>query len=132
MAYSVTNGKVKARKVYAHEMVLKTAKGMAEELFELVMSDNTAYREFKDECEASGLERSAIRAKFVEMMIPGLLGEARATLARILADPSNAHLHESIDDALVKDWPLHLGRIADQRRKRLTIHEDDSITETRH
>ena len=132
MAYDVKHGKLKSRKIYAHELVLKTATGMAEEIFEVIMSDNTAYREFKDECERSGFSRDEIRAKFVEMMIPGLLQPARATLATMLADPANAYCHDQIADALIKDWPLHVGRTRDNRRKRLTVHEDDSITETRH
>jgi hypothetical protein len=124
--------RAKPKTLYAHKQVAATARGMAEELFELVMSQNELYREFKDECASSGLPPAAIRAKFVEMMIPRLLEPARATMAAMLRDPAHAALHESISDALIKDWPLHVGRTKDQRRARLTVNEDGSVKETRH
>jgi hypothetical protein len=124
--------RAKTKTLYAHEQIVSTARGMAEELFELVMSQNELYKEFKEECASSGLPPAVIREKFVEMMIPRLLEPARATLAAMLANPAHRHLHESISDALIKDWPLHLGRVRDQRRARLTVNEDGSVKETRH
>lgn len=123
----------KVRKIYAHELVASTARGMAEELFEsMLSSDNEMFAEFKRESAESGIEPEAIRAAFVEMMLPKLLGQARATLATMLGQRQFAHCHEQIYEALLRDAVFLPARNDDGKRDRLHVADDGSVTKTRH
>lgn len=112
------------KKVAAHKLIVKTAKEMAEALFEEVMSgSNEMYADWKNQFpEKSSKERQEI---FVQAIYPKLLEPARAILAHMLGQPQYAHLHESIYDALLKDYPLAHGRqAAHKSRPRITVQRD--------
>ena len=88
----------------AHRLVAKTAKGLAESLYEDVMHDNTLYALWKAICPE--LTPKLLRAQFVKMLIPHLLDTAVATLAGMLRGNYPEHLKDEIADALIKDAAL--------------------------
>jgi len=111
------------RTIYAHEQVASVAREMAHEVYaDLMKSDNELYRDWKKQCP--DLTPELCEELFVELMIPRLLEPARATLAKMLANPSFQHLHESIYDALVRDNVLRAGRNAPRGRQRITVNDD--------
>jgi hypothetical protein len=80
--------------IIAHELVAATAKGMAECLYEELAKDNVFYKNNPDQ------------KKFVNMMYPILIEQARTTLAGMLGGGFPEALKEQIHDALVKDSTL--------------------------
>ena len=63
------------------------------------MNDNTAYKNWKTLCE--GLNPAEIQAKFIEMMWPKLIEQARKTLATLLGmntlpEDRKAQIHEAL------------------------------------
>jgi len=115
------------RMLHAHELVVKTAKEMAYELYEEVMSGkNDMYAGWKDQWpEKSPEERQEL---FVQFIYPKLLEPARAILAHMLADPQYAHLHESIYDCILKDSALKGGRVAPRGRPHLHLDPEGNVT----
>ena len=92
-------GYVKMPRHSCHFLIKQTAKEMAGALYEEVMNDNTAYKNWKTMCE--GLPAKEIQAKFIEMMWPKLIEEARKTLAQLLGmntlpEASKAEIHEAL------------------------------------
>lgn len=102
----------------AHKMVMKVAIGMAQEVFEESMSrDNELYRGLK--ASHPGKPESFLRKVFVRNLAPSLLGDARATLATMLASTTDEALKLEIYDALTLDNAVPVDR---DLRPRLTHH----------
>jgi hypothetical protein len=115
------------RTLYAHELVVKTAREMAEQLYEEVMSgSNEMYSGWKEQWPE--LDEAERQRRFVELLYPKLLEPARAILAHMLGDPQYAHLHESIYDSILKDKALQVGRAAPRGRPHLTLDEEGNVT----
>lgn len=77
-----------------HHLVAETAKGMARALYEELSLDNHWHK------------NSPTEDAFVEFMWPGLIEQARHTLAGMLAGGHPEELKNEILDALVKDASL--------------------------
>lgn len=96
---------------HAHYQVVEVAKGLAGALYERVMqSDNSDYSDWKElnpDCNAKELE-----LRFITLFYPKLLGEARATMAKMLATPISETLKDQIVEALILDKSLMRGRAA--------------------
>lgn len=120
------------RKVAAHELVLKTARDMAHELFDEVMTgNNELYKGWKELTDAGQLTPAQAERLFVELISPKLLEPARAILANMLSNPALAHLHETIYQSMLLDNSIRASRVAPTGRARLTVHEDGKVTTTR-
>ncbi len=86
----------------AHKLVYETAVGMADAVFEEAMSrDNTMFRTMRE--RHPGKPTSFLRKRFVSALAPTLLGDARATLAQILATTTDEALKLRIYEALTLD-----------------------------
>ena len=118
------------RQFQAHKLVVKVAREMAHELYDCVMQDNELYKYWKSQCE--DLTPKIAESLFVQLMYPKLIEEARATLARCLANPMLTHLHEDIYDALTKDYILRAQRMAGQApRTLLDVNKHGEVTARR-
>ncbi len=92
-----------------HHLIADTAKAMAQELYEELAHDNVFYQNNPDQ------------TKFVDMMYPLLLEQARAMLATMLGEGYPEHLKPTIMDALTKDNTLPRGRnISPAKRQLIT------------
>ncbi len=119
------------RKLAAHELVLRTARDMANELFDEVMSgDNAMYSGWKEAQERCGKTSAEMRKIFVDLVCPKLLEPARAILAHMLGERAYAHLHEAIYTSIVLDNAVRASRVAPQGRPRLDIAQDGKVTTT--
>jgi hypothetical protein len=119
------------RKLAAHELVAKTAREMANELFDEVMSgDNEMYKGWKELGETTGKTPAQLREIFVDIFMPKLLEPARAILAHMLGNPAHEHLHEAIYNSIVLDNFVRAARVAPRGRPRLTIDETGKVTRT--
>lgn len=95
-------------KGHCHELVAETAKGMAHELWEGLMSQNKAFSEYKAIYpDATTKELEEI---FVNNLWPKLTESARSTLASMLNQHISDDLKDQISSALILDNPLRLGR----------------------
>ncbi len=103
---------------YAHKLVASTAKEMAEELFEDVMRDDAVYAAHKRICPE--LTPKLQREMFVKLMVPHLLEQARATLAKMLETNIKQSLKDEIVDALLKDQTFRHFRNNRQQRRAAT------------
>jgi hypothetical protein len=116
-----------AKQFQAHRLVVSTAKAMAHELYDAVMQDNELYAYWKSQCEE--LTPQIAERLFVKLLYPKLIEAARATLVKMLTQPTLAHLHEDIYDALTKDYVLRAGRMAQERpRALLEINAHGEVT----
>ncbi len=115
------------KKVHAHELVVKTARDMAFELYEEVMSgQNELYAGWKNQWpDATPEER---QRRFVELIYPKLLEPARAILAHMLSDRHLEHLHEAIYHSIILDNAVRAGRVAQAGRPLLSADEDGNLT----
>ena len=117
------------RKLTAHELVVRTARDMANELFDEVMSgSNDMYSGWKEAQERCGKTSAQMREMFVTLLAPKLLEPARAILAHMLGDRSFAHLHEAIYTSIVLDNTVRAARLAPTGRPRLDIAPDGKVT----
>lgn len=99
----------------AHKLIVETAKGLAGAMYEDMMTvDDEVWAEWKE--RFPDVPRSALQDKFIELMYPRLLGEARATLAGMLRGPYPESLKDQIHEALVLDNDLKTGRKGQIRR----------------
>jgi len=97
------------KNIHAHKMVASVAANCAAELYETLMSNNQIYDAWKR--QHPGASEKGLRLAFVAKYTSECLGIARATLARLLADPTISTEHkESIMEALELDATLMLGR----------------------
>lgn len=94
---------------HAHKLIRDTARGMAEVVYESIMKDNNIYANWKAMCPE--LEPDLARKRFVILLYPRLLEEARHTLAQMLDKSYPEVLKEQIHDALVKDNLFREGRL---------------------
>lgn len=107
--------------LHAHELVYQTAKEMAAALYDQVMSNNEVYEHWKKSYsnEFEEFKGEAAQARFVELMAPKLLGQARSTLARMLDPRSGLALDPARKDeifrALIADHSLARGRVPKKR-----------------
>lgn len=92
--------------LHVHPLVLKTAKEMAETLFEAYAQDNVMYAQFR----RHGWTERRIRRVFVARVAPRLYEEARQTLAGILAGDYPQLMKDEVYDALCKDNLLRANR----------------------
>jgi hypothetical protein len=99
----------KRGEAHAHKQVAEVAKKMAHEVFDQIM---TKRGDIFDRLKKQNPEMSTkeLEEFFVAKLFPTLLVEARATLAGMLRDPSNSHLHPDIYEALLLDNTLLRGR----------------------
>lgn len=93
---------------HCHYFIARTAQGMARELYEIAMRDNNIYKEWKAQCPE--LTPEILEDKFVLLLWPKLIEQARATLAKMLRTIDNDTLKNQIHDALVLDASLRRGR----------------------
>jgi hypothetical protein len=99
------NGKT----VHAHKMIVATARAMAGEMYDQVMTQNNElYKKWKALCPELTPETNF--KMFVDLMYPHLIHDARAILIGLLSTDITQSLKDEIFDAIVKDNPLHIGR----------------------
>lgn len=97
------------KNIHAHQLVASVAANAAYELYEELMRDNQLYDAWKR--QHPGASAKGLAVAFVQKNTASCLGIARATLARLLADPTISPEHkESIMEALELDATLMLGR----------------------
>ena len=97
-----------AKEIHCHKMIRATAIEMAGALYDEVMKDNKLWAHWKAICPE--LTPTLCEIKFIELLWPKLIPEARATLARLLTTGLSEDLKTSIADALIVDNTLMRGR----------------------
>lgn len=97
---------------HCHPLIRATAIEMAGELYDLMMKNNQQWAEWQRLHPELEGNLAQLEIRFLELKWPELLEDARATLAGMLAGPANEELKMTIHDALVKDNPLRLARLA--------------------
>lgn len=93
---------------HVHKKVAEVAKSLAEESYELIMSNNLVRAEWKRQHPGMP-ERGLIRA-FVSRNWARYIPMARTTLGLLLREPIDEKLKEEILDILAKDQTLIRGR----------------------
>lgn len=88
----------RSRRTTRHFLIVETAKKMAGEIYDGLAKDNEFYKVYKN------------RGRFINVIYPRLLDEARATLANVLATNAPELLKQQIFDALIKDNAMVKGR----------------------
>lgn len=106
-------------KVYCHTMIKETAIGMAHKLFANLAKDNQIFTEWKRNFPDRSTDE--LERRFVKMMWPKLVEEARSTLTKMLRGPLDSVLKDQIADALIKDNILRQGR-RKAPRQRVHLH----------
>lgn len=97
------------KNIHAHKLVMSVAVNAAYELYEELMRNNMLYDAWKK--QNPGKSEKGLALAFVRKNTPRCLGIARATLARMLADPTiSEDWKEQIMEALELDATLMLGR----------------------
>lgn len=96
---------------HCHPLLRATAIEMAGDLYDLMMKNNQQFAEWKRLHPDLGT-LAELEIRFIELKWPELIEDARATLARMLAGGASEELKTTIHDALVKDNPLRLARLA--------------------
>lgn len=89
--------------MHCHWMIAKTAKAIAESLYEDLASDNMWYKGAK--------ETGVTQKVFVSQVWPQLIEEARHNLAKSLNGNLPQQAKDAIADALIKDNLLREGRL---------------------
>lgn len=106
----------------AHWLVAKTAKEMANELFEVYARHNDTYRILRERGEVT--EKQA-RKRFVNRVAPKLYEDARNTLVQMLGEPDDRvapMMKEQIYEAILKDNPLRANRLVAKERAVVPKH----------
>ena len=94
---------------YAHGLVASTAAAISREIYSQMMGkSNALYHQWK--AQYPMLTPQECEERFVEMMTPKMLEQARATLAKMLGQPGNEDLKPAISDALIADNQIRFGR----------------------
>ena len=118
--------------VAAHKLVLETARKMAGELYDEVMSgDNEMYSGWKEMTTAKGLTAEQSQRMFVALISPKLLEPARAILAHMLSDKSKEHLHATIYDSMLLDNAIRASRLRANGRPKLSLPTEDELNAAR-
>ena len=103
---------------HCHKMLRKVAQELAGQLYEMLMSDNVLFEEWKK--GNPGLSMKALEVRFIAKFWGKCLGEARATLALLLRDQTLPdQVKEDIMEALVLDASLTRGRQGQVRMRSL-------------
>jgi len=109
------------QKIHAHKMIADIAVNMANEIFEEAMRrNNELYRQVRKQNEELSLE--SCRKKYVREIAPTLVGEARATLSRMLGTSISEELKKNIHEALLMDAALSRGRNRAERRRMAALN----------
>lgn len=108
-----------AHPTYCHTMIKETAVSMAHELFNNLAEDNDIFKVWKE--QFPDLPTKELEKRFVQMMWPKLVEEARSTLTKMLTGTLDQTLKDQIADALIKDNILRQGRKA-QKRQQVQLH----------
>lgn len=95
------------RKKLCHELIAATAKELAGVLYEELMKDNFAFKDWQQ--MNPDVTPVNLQARFIAKTWPKLIEQARATLAKMLGTPIADDLKDLISDALILDNTL-LGR----------------------
>lgn len=93
---------------HCHKMIRDVAQAMAHEVYDELMKDNEWYKIWKK--KNYGASQKALEERFVRAVWPGLIEQARATLAQMLSGPLDANLKDQIYEALLLDNTLIYGR----------------------
>jgi len=93
---------------HVHKLVAKTAKGIAEDLYETLMQNNELYTAWK--LQHKGLGDKQLRVAFVKKNLSRCLEPARTTLTLMLRGTLDESLKETISEALILDAQLVRGR----------------------
>jgi hypothetical protein len=93
---------------HCHFLIAETAQAMAHSLYDDCMRDNKIWLQWKEMCPE--LTRTDLEDRFVDLLWPKLIEQARATLAKMLSGPYDQVLKDQIADALIKDGSLRRGR----------------------
>ena len=118
--------------VAAHKLVLETARKMAGELYDEVMSgDNAMYSGWKELTQVKGLTAEQSQRMFVALISPKLLEPARAILASMLSDRTKEHLHATIYDSMLLDNAIRASRLRQNGRPKYSLPTEDELRETR-
>jgi len=97
------------REIHCHKLIRATAIDMAAEVYAAVMrGDNELYAQCKKLCPE--LNPTILEIKYIELLWPKLLLEARATLAKLLTTNIAEEHKLRIHEALVLDAQLMRGR----------------------
>lgn len=96
-----------------HPLIKQTAQEMAGEIYEELMKRNEWWESWKK--QHPGMGTKALEKLFIRKAWAGLVPQARATLAGMLAGPYDEGLKSTIYDALLADGPLRQGRGVKQR-----------------
>lgn len=99
--------------VHAHKRIAETANALCNELYDIVMSNNQVYAEWRR--QHPGASEKGLRMAFLKANINRCVEPARATLAGMLALPYDEELKIEIHEALVLDSELKAGRAAGLR-----------------
>jgi hypothetical protein len=94
-----------------HRLVAKTARTMAEELWEVYARDNVVYRRMRAEGRVT---EKAARLLFVNQVMPKLYEDARQALTTMLAQPDDVvavSVKNEIAEALILDNPHRANRL---------------------
>lgn len=103
------NSPIGSSSAHVHKLVASVAVNCAAELYETMMGDDAYYAAWKR--RFPGASPKALARKFVEANWGRCIPVARATLARLLADPTIAESHKAtIMEALELDASLMKGR----------------------
>ena len=106
----------------AHFLIVKTAKEMANKLFEIYACDNLIYRTLRARGEIT--EKQA-RHRFVNRVAPKLYEDARQMLVACLSQPDSQvtpTMKDEIAEALIGDAPLRANRMVAKERVLSTLH----------
>ncbi len=99
----------KPKEVHCHKLIWATAVEMAGELYDLAMKDNRVYAQWSAVCPE--LTPTVLEIKFIELLAPQLVPDARTTLAGMLGRPDVPEKQkEIIYDALIRDATLMRGK----------------------
>ena len=94
---------------HCHKMIRAVAQEAAGELYELLMSDNALYEEWKK--QNPGLTAKQLSSRFITTRWGVCIPFARATLTLMLTKPIDDRVKESIMEALTLDATLIRGRV---------------------
>lgn len=93
---------------HCHKLVAKTAREAAGELYDLLMSNDKMFTEWKR--QNPGCSSKQLESRFIEKNWGRCLQIARATLAMLLNGPLEECLKDQIVEALCLDTTLRRGR----------------------
>lgn len=100
------------RGAHAHRIVAEAAKGLAGELYDVLMHNDKLFAEWKRQHPHLASNSKALERAFIKRNWGRCLEGARTTLALMLSRPGNEELKDQISEALILDAGLVKGRTA--------------------